>query len=351
MRRILSILAALVFANTAIFAADEVAQPETATAEVKVEEAKPDFAIATVNGQKILNSAVESELSKAMERMQSYPEQVRNQYAAQLKNRIIDNLVIENLLDGAVKAKDIKVTKEQVKEEIDKAAQSQGLSPEDFQDMLKSMNRTIEEVEKVISRQIGYRELFEGLFEGKIEVTDEQAQEYYNENKAEFEAEEEVRASHILLKFPEGVTDEQKAELKKEAEALLAKVKAGEDFAELAKEHSACGSAKDGGDLNFFSRKRMVPEFSEAAFSLEKGEIYDTVVETQFGYHIIKTTDKKEAKTETFEDAKEAILAKLKGTKQNEIVEEYISKIKSEATIEYDESVKPKTPVAVPGEM
>ncbi|KYK36045.1 MAG: peptidyl-prolyl cis-trans isomerase [Theionarchaea archaeon] len=90
----------------------------------------------------------------------------------------------------------------------------------------------------------------------------------------------QVKASHILVKK------------RSEAEKILEELKKGASFAELAKKHSECPSRKRGGDLGWFGRGKMVPEFEEAAFSLKKGELSD-IVKTQFGYHIIKATDTK----------------------------------------------------------
>ena len=90
----------------------------------------------------------------------------------------------------------------------------------------------------------------------------------------------EVRASHILVKT------------ENEASELLSQIKAGKDFAELAKAHSDCPSGQQGGDLGFFTRGRMVKEFEDAAFSMETGQVSEPVG-TQFGFHLIKVTDKK----------------------------------------------------------
>src|SRR5690606_24013284 len=128
---------------------------------------------------------------------------------------------------------------------------------------------------------------------------------------SQFETPEQVRASHILV-------DE-----KAKAEELLAQLKNGADFAELAKEHSKDGSAAQGGDLDYFGRGRMVAPFEEAAFALNVGEISD-VVESQFGFHIIKLTDKKAAETATFEDKKEEIQKTVFDGKLNERMSGYI---------------------------
>ena len=146
-------------------------------------------------------------------------------------------------------------------------------------------------------------------------VTFEEVEAYYQENQQEFMTSESVKASHILKKFPEGATDEQKAETKTAAEELLetvnAELAAGTEFAELAKEHSDDTSAAQGGDLGYFERGRMVEPFEEAAFdTLTPGEV-SGLVETDFGYHIIKVAEKKAPEIRPFTDAQYEIQQKL----------------------------------------
>lgn len=135
----------------------------------------------------------------------------------------------------------------------------------------------------------------------------------------------EIRASHILIRDEEGTkTDD---ELKKEAEEVLAKVQNGGDFAELAKEYSKDGSASEGGDLDFFGKGMMVEEFEKAAFSLKTGEVYPSVVKTDFGYHIIKKTDEKE---NSFEQVKETIQNDLTIKAQDKLIQQVLDSAKVE---------------------
>jgi peptidyl-prolyl cis-trans isomerase D len=129
--------------------------------------------------------------------------------------------------------------------------------------------------------------------ESQIELTDGEISEYYElEKDSRFTDPEEVRARHILVKTPTGGGDEAKATARKEADDLLAQVRAGGDFAALAKQHSADpGSAAKGGDLGFFPRGRMTPAFENAAFALDPGQLSE-VVETPFGFHIIKVEER-----------------------------------------------------------
>ncbi|MRR07152.1 MAG: peptidylprolyl isomerase, partial [Deltaproteobacteria bacterium] len=114
---------------------------------------------------------------------------------------------------------------------------------------------------------------------------------------------------------------------------LLKRAKAGEDFAVLAKDNSTCPSAAQGGNLGYFGKGQMVPAFETAAFSLKSGEISE-VVETQFGYHIIKVTDKKPAGTVPFAEAKNDIIEYLKTQKIQQDISKYVEKLRKEAKIE-----------------
>ena len=146
-------------------------------------------------------------------------------------------------------------------------------------------------------------------------VTSAEVEAYYNENQKEFITPESVKARHILKKFPDNATEEQKAETKTAAEELLktvnAELAAGADFAELAKKHSEGPSAAQGGDLGYFERGQMVPPFEEAAFdTLNPGEV-SGLVETVYGHHIIKLEEKKAPETQPFADAQYEIQQKL----------------------------------------
>ncbi|WP_039995028.1 SurA N-terminal domain-containing protein [Paraglaciecola chathamensis] len=147
-----------------------------------------------------------------------------------------------------------------------------------------------------------------------IEVSEDEAEQYYEQNIQDFRTQEERRASHILIEFGD---DQQKAE--QQAEDMLAKINNGEDFAELAETFSSdTFSAENGGDLDWFSMGMMDPAFEDAAFALQNvGDVSD-VVESEFGFHIIKLTDVKPEETSPFADVKEDVIAKLKAERAEE---------------------------------
>jgi peptidyl-prolyl cis-trans isomerase C len=185
-------------------------------------------------------------------------------------------------------------------------------------------------------KRIAFKKLMQPKFDADINVSEKDARTYYDNNKQRFDVPEQVRASHILVKIPNDANDPNaaKAAAKAKAEDILKQVKAGGDFAELAKKNSDCPSAQNGGDLNFFQRDRMVKPFADAAFGMKVGQTSD-LVETQFGYHIIKVTDHKDANTVSFEQVKKELIDDLSRDKQEEITKNYIESLKKSANIVY----------------
>jgi len=182
-----------------------------------------------------------------------------------------------------------------------------------------------------------------------IKVTDGDVQKFYDDNPAKFEQPEMVRASHILLNTRDAdgkdLPDDKKLAKHKDAEVLLKRARAGEDFAKLAKENSDDTASRDRGGEYQFPRGQMAPEFEAAAFSMKTNEISD-IVTTQFGYHIIKLSEKIPAKK--VELAKVApnvkdYLAQEQMRKRQQEVQDYMNRLKKDAGVEIlDESLKPK---------
>jgi peptidyl-prolyl cis-trans isomerase D len=177
-------------------------------------------------------------------------------------------------------------------------------------------------------RKIRFLVVDQEALRAKVSVTGLQIERAYNDNIQQYQTPEQVRASHILLKT-EGKDD---AAVKKEAEDILAKLKAGADFAELAKQKSEDeASAKKGGDLDYFGRGQMVPEFDTVAFSLQPGQMSD-LVKSQYGYHIIKVVDKKPAATKPLTEVRAQIEDQLKWdqaqTQAQKIADQVASELK-----------------------
>lgn len=158
----------------------------------------------------------------------------------------------------------------------------------------------------------------------EVKVTEKDCRDYYEANKEQFVAEEKVEASHILVK------DEELAN------KLLADIKDGKiSFEDCAKENSTCPSGKGGGALGAFGRGQMVPEFEEAAFAMNPGDISDAPVKTQFGYHIIKVTSRIGNETIPYESIANEIMAALKNEKSRKAYESKINQLKILYPVDY----------------
>ncbi|HBC87885.1 MAG TPA: hypothetical protein DCZ94_13095 [Lentisphaeria bacterium] len=181
-----------------------------------------------------------------------------------------------------------------------------------------------------------------------ITVTDADAEKYYRENQDRFKRPESVRASHILItpddidpEKEKGMSEEDKKKAeqalkdaaRKKASEILAKIKQGEDFAKLAAENSACPSKEKGGDLGAFEKGRMAEEFEKAAFAMEPGNISE-VVETDYGFHIIKLTEKLKSDFMPFNDVKGFLLEGMKNQKISELIQEKIDSEKKKQNVE-----------------
>lgn len=174
-------------------------------------------------------------------------------------------------------------------------------------------------------------QLLEKEIEAKAKVTDQDVKDYYEKHKEELSSISQIRASHILVKS-EG-----------EAKKIIERVKKGEDFAAIAKKNSIDpGSAKNGGDLGYFSSGQMVPEFEAAAAKLKKGEISSEPVKTKFGYHIIKVTDRKTGDAVEFEKIKNVLFQRISAERQKEFFDSYIENLKKTYKVEINKEAVSK---------
>jgi peptidyl-prolyl cis-trans isomerase C len=306
---------------------------ETKTPQPKPEAAaktSPTDPVAKVNGTPVTRD----QLERAIKVMASQNQmgQLPAGVTKEAEDAVLDQLIAAELLYQAGSKLEMKELDKQVAEKI---AQSKAKFPDNaaFETALKSASLTVKELEELVRKDIVINTLVDKEVAAKITVSDADAKKFYDENLDKFKQGENIRASHILCGIDPKATDDEKKKAKQKAEALLKEIKAGKDFAELAKTNSSCPSSAQGGDLGEFGKGQMVPSFEAAAFALKPGEV-SGVVETQFGYHIIKLTEKKEAGVTKFDEVKDRIQEYLKGTKMQKAVADYIDNLKGKAKIE-----------------
>ena len=166
-----------------------------------------------------------------------------------------------------------------------------------------------------------------------VQVSEEEIKKFYDQNPDKFRQEEQVRASHILIGVDSTAGIEEKRAAREKAEKLHKELVNGTDFAKLAKDNSTCPSSKQGGDLGYFGKGKMVPQFEQAAFALQPGGLSD-VVETRFGYHLIKLVDRKKAEDIPLSAARDKIENYLRVQKTNAAIETFVGEARKNAEID-----------------
>lgn len=252
-----------------------------------------------------------------------------------IREQATNNLINRTLLAEAVKEEGIDVTSEEVDTRMADLEMAAG-GTDAFEERLSVMGVTRAQLRDEIELGVKIEKLMDEKTGDSNEPNETDMRAFYDENPDQFEKPEQVHASHILFMVEENATDEVKAEKHKEAEEVLAQIKSGGDFSALATAHSDCPSASKGGDLGYFSRGQMVPPFEEVAFAMMPGEISD-IVETRFGYHIIKVLDKTDAEKVPYDEAKSNIKQYLGGQGKQEAMTSVIEDLRANATIEYPE--------------
>jgi peptidyl-prolyl cis-trans isomerase C len=324
---VVSLIVAIALSGTAFSAEKKksVAKKSTAAS------ATSSGIVAKVNGTPITRG----ELDRATKFMLAQSKTTKELTAEQKKeanSAVLDQLISAELLYQAGKKLKIADIDKRIEAQM-KLGKSKFPSTAAYDKALKESGLTEKELEEFARKEIYINNLIENEIASKITVTEADAKKFYDDNAEKFKQPETVQASHILIGIDPKASADEKNKAKEKAAALLKRAKAGEDFAKLAKDNSTCPSAAQGGNLGYFGKGQMVPTFETAAFSLKSGEISE-VVETQFGYHIIKVTDKKPAGTVPFADAKKEIIDYLKIQIIQQDISKYVEKLRKEAKIE-----------------
>ncbi|HEY3309251.1 MAG TPA: peptidylprolyl isomerase [Desulfuromonadaceae bacterium] len=256
----------------------------SSTTGTKQESKKEGQVLAEVNGGTITSGDFNREVKNLPDYLKAMAE------TPQGRKEMLDTMVIREL-----------ILQQAAKDGIDK-------SPE-IEDKLKDLRKRLV-VESFLKKKV----------ETESKVSDEELKKFYEQNKDKFKTGPQLKASHILVKT------------EKEAKDILAQIKAGGNFEELAKKNSVDSSAAKGGDLGWFGQGTMVPAFEQAASKLKEGQVSD-VVKSDFGYHIIKLTGKRTAGVRPFEEVKEQIKGAVMPSKQQEVFQKIKDELKKNAKV------------------
>lgn len=310
--------------------------------------------VASVNGVEVLRGPFNKEYRQTMERYRKARHEVQPALRERLKDNIVRRLVDAEIIKQQTQKLAVEITAQEKEEKWAEHKKRYG-TDEAFRAFLERAGTTAEDVQEQFISNLLREKVFAKVSES-VTVTPQEVKEYYEQNKARYDEPEQVQASHILIKVQPNGTPEEKGQKKKRAEEALKKVKTkGADFAKIAKEYGEDPTRDRGGDLGYFTRGRMVKPFEDAVWGMKTNQI-SNIIETQFGFHVIKKIDHKKARQKPFKEVTEQIERSLVARKRNQVIRDALQKWKDEAKIELfvkgDESIiaagtpPPAAPVA-----
>ena len=289
--------------------------------------------VATVNGTGI--SSEEFEALAAAAQLQDSTVASATAGSPELlsfRRQVLDSMIENEYVRQDAAKLGLKVDDKEVTAQLEQI--KAGFPDEDtFNATLESSGMTIDQLTGSIKDQLTYQALYDKVAPAP-ELSDDDIKAYYDENKAQFETAAQSQLSHILISVSATATADEAAKAKATAEKVLAELKGGADFADLAKKYSEDPGSKDtGGDLGWSTTDSYVPEFKAAADKLKKGGL-SGLVKTDFGYHIILKVDEKAAGVQSLEDATDTIKSSLEQESRGATFTEYLKQLKDAAKIE-----------------
>ena len=317
-------------ANSAPPAGTAPGQPAAAPAAIKPMPANIPAVVARVNGE-----AIERwEFDNAVKRIEAraggpVPPDKRDE----VLRGVLDQLIAYHLLAQESRARKIDVADADVEAQI---GQIRGGFPTDqaFQQGIAAQGLTIDQVRRQTRTGLLVQKVIDAEVGSKIVVQDAEISTFYQQNLERFKQGDTVHASHILIGLPQNPTPAQKTEAKSKAQAVLKQVRGGGDFAALARAESQdSGSAQNGGDLGFFPKGQMTPAFETAAFSTKPGAV-SAVVETPFGFHIIKVHERRGPRTAPLTEVGGQIKNFLEQGQREQKLEQFVEQVKTKSKIE-----------------
>jgi len=290
--------------------------------------------VVIVNGRSITKQEIDRQEQSVREELltRKSPMELEG-HDEEIRKRAAEKVIERVLLEVTAEREGIRISGEDVESQL---AQIMSTFPSEmvFDERLARNGFTRDSFRKQIEISLGITVLIDKHMDTVAEPDEDECRKYYDKNMLQFWSPELVKASHILLRVEETDSESEKLTKRLRLEGILEEVRQGGDFAELAEMYSDGPSAPKGGDLGFFKRGAMVKPFEEAAFALEIGEVSD-VVETPFGFHIIKVTERQPESYTPFDEVKKNIAELITKRRYEKDLKRYVSGLREAAEIEY----------------
>jgi len=297
---------------------------------VSQEQSPPNPVVVTVNGAPIHAADISVAMGSIGAQFSSAGQEMTEEELMQVS---LGRLVDQKLLAQEAEQLELVVDETRIKAQLDRMAEEAG-GREALEKDLAEGGLTISRIGETL-RELDLARLYvDSQIRSNVEVTEDDITTFYDENKDKFMSPETVRARHILAKVDAGADEAAKEAAREKIVKARERAVAGEDFAELAKELSDCPSAERGGDLGFFAYTQMVKPFSEAAFSLPVGGL-SGVVETEFGYHLIKVEERRPAKEMQLAEIHDRLRTIVTERKVGDLLGQRLTELRGQADIQY----------------
>jgi peptidyl-prolyl cis-trans isomerase C len=296
---------------------------------VKPMPAKLPAIIAKVNGESIeaweLESAVKQAEANAGKTVP--PEQRDN-----VLRSVLDELITYHMLAAESRAEKVAVTDAEIDAQI-KMIRDMFPTEEAYKQALALRDLTPERLRQQEKRGLEYQKLLNLQVESKVSVADKDVEAFYQQNIDKFKQGETVHASHIFVAVPQGAPADQKNQARAKAQQVLSELKSGGDFAALAKKYSDDATGPDGGDLGFFGKGDLPPDFEAVAWGLKPGTT-SGIVELGAGFHIVKVFERRAPRTAPLVEVRDQVKAFLAQNQRQAIYQQFLDQVKSKTKIE-----------------
>ena len=280
---------------------------------------------AVVNGETISVADLDLEIDRIRAQFEAFGQTLSEEQAVQVRADVLERLIATALLAQESARVGIEMEDAEIEAEME-GIRGQFPGEEDYKQALKDAGLSEKELRKQLRRDGAVRRLLNTRVEEQVSVSDEDVRAYYDANPQDFSAAEQVWASHILIQVAEDADATTRADALRRINEARRVLAGGADFAATAQELSEGPTGPNGGDLGFFARGQMVPAFEEAVFALPVGRVSD-VVQTQFGYHLIKATGRRGAGIMPFDEVRESVAEKIKGERAQGVIEKFVEEL------------------------
>jgi peptidyl-prolyl cis-trans isomerase SurA len=296
-------------------------------------EAVVDRIVAIVNKEIITLSEVERMIGHLKEEIEGGNRLERRGRINELSRMALEKLIEEKLIDQEAKRSGIKAAAKEIDGSIDEIKRRNAATQEDLEKALAKDGLTLEAFKKEIEKKIIRSKLVQWAVKVEPNVGEKELRDFYLKNADRYGTEESYRPGHILLKVPKEATPEEVREIRAKCQKVQAKIRAGEDFGELAILYSEDISSKDRGDLGVFKKGELLPAFEKEALRLKVGEVSE-VVRTDFGFHIIKLLNRKGGDPLPFEEVKEKVRADYLEKEFEKGLKQFLTTLREKSIIE-----------------